>query len=77
MEESFVRVFLCLLAFLVSVVSLGAGDVGSSGVLCFLRARAFGRSSVFGGGVPFFLFFFLGDISPSILQSQKIFRLRG
>ena len=36
MEESFAGVF-CLLVFLVRMVSLGAGDAGSSGLLGFFE----------------------------------------
>ena len=76
MEESFVGVF-CMLAFLVRVVSLGAGDAGSSGLVGFfgvggLEGGALGSSSGFLECPPFFF-----RVRPSIFRTWRVFMFRG
>ena len=63
----------CLLAFLVCVVTLGAGDAGSSGLVDFWGLRALGvgalgSSSGFLVGILFFLF--SGNLRPSVLGTR-------
>ena len=71
---SFGGVF-CLLGFLVRVVSLGAGDAGTSALLGCLGVGALGSCSSFFGVIPFFLF--SADLRLSTFRTRRVFRFLG